>query len=271
MLPRCEMFKEILFMPRLIAFNETFVPLGVSKEKPFAFIWHEATSGRSKDDIISTFYNFLVANRDIERLTIWLDNCAAQNKNWGLLSFLTYAINSNEINLLELNLKYFQAGHTFMSSDAFHHQVELALKRKKKVYDFNDFAECVASANSKKVIVKEMKIDNFYNFPDLTSQYKLSKINPRPYLQDMVFIQFQRGQRGLKFKSSFSEDFQYINFLLKKYENGSLPRPTMKNIERGISKERKNIIINKIKDMFPENRLLFWKNLKETDREIALD
>lgn len=84
-----------------------------------------------------------------------------------------------------------------------------------------------------------MDIDSFYTFPDLTSQYKLSKINPRPYLQDMVFVQFQRGQRGLKFKSSFSEDFQYLNFLLQKYEKGSLPQPRRKLIERGVSKERK--------------------------------
>ncbi|CAG9773506.1 unnamed protein product [Ceutorhynchus assimilis] len=132
MLPRCEMFKEIIFMPRVIAFNETFVPIGKSQKKPFAVIWHEAISGRSKDDIISTFYNFLLSIRDVENVTIWLDNCAAQNKNWGLFSFLTYVINSNEINLKELNLKYFQSGHTFMSSDAFHHQVELALKKRKK-------------------------------------------------------------------------------------------------------------------------------------------
>lgn len=271
MLPRCEMFKEIIFMPRVIAFNETFVPIGKSQEKPIAFIWHEGISGRSKDDITSTFYKFLVSIRDAENVTIWLDNCAAQNKNWGLFSFITYIINSNEINLKELNLKYFQSGHTFMSSDAFHHQVELALKKKKKVYDFKDFSECVASANSKKVIVKEMDIDSFYTFPDLTSQYKLSKINPRPYLQDMVFVQFQRGQRGLKFKSSFSEDFQYLNFLLQKYEKGSLPQPRRKLIERGVSKERKINILKKIQGLVPQNRLLFWQNLKETEHEVDLE
>lgn len=271
MLPRCEMFKEIIFMPRIIAFNETFVPIGKSEEKPFAFIWHEAVSGRSKDDIISTFYNFLLAVRDATNVTIWLDNCAAQNKNWGLFSFFSYIINSGKINLKMLNVKYFQSGHTFMSSDAFHHQVELALKRKKKVYDFKDFSECVALANSKKVVVKEMHIDNFYTFPDLTSQYKLKKIIPRPYLQDMVFVQFQRGQRCLKYKTSFSEDFQCINFLLAKYETGPLPQPTQKNCERGVSTERKNNIITKIKDLIPENRLPFWQNLKETEIEVTLD
>lgn len=103
-----------------------------SAEQPYAFIWHEAVSGRSKYDIISTFYRFILNLRDVESVTIWLDNCAAQNKNWALFSFFIYIINSDLVSLQTLNIKYFQSGHTFMSSDSFHHQVELSLKRKKK-------------------------------------------------------------------------------------------------------------------------------------------
>lgn len=65
MLPRCDMFKEIIFTPRLIAFNESFVPTaGCSKKHnigPTAVLWHEAIRGRSKEDIISTFYAFFFA------------------------------------------------------------------------------------------------------------------------------------------------------------------------------------------------------------------
>lgn len=40
MLPRLEMHKDIIFIPRIIAFNESFVPLGKkNKYKPFAIIW----------------------------------------------------------------------------------------------------------------------------------------------------------------------------------------------------------------------------------------
>lgn len=58
MLPRLEMFKEVIFAQRLIAFNESFVPVGSKAKslKAHAIIWNESTSGRSKSDNISTFY-----------------------------------------------------------------------------------------------------------------------------------------------------------------------------------------------------------------------
>lgn len=96
MLPRAEMFKEVLFVPRIVAFNESFVPLGkkLRKLKPVAIIWHEGVAGRKKEDIISTFYAFILNNRDQEKITIWLDNCTAQNKNWALFSFFVHIVNS---------------------------------------------------------------------------------------------------------------------------------------------------------------------------------
>lgn len=58
MLPHIDMFKEVIFCPRLIAFNESFVPIGEhSNVKPLAAVWYEATSGRKKGDIISLFIN----------------------------------------------------------------------------------------------------------------------------------------------------------------------------------------------------------------------
>lgn len=60
MLPRLEMFKEVIFTPRIIAFNESFVPVGKKTSGPTAVVWHEAIVGRSKEDIISTFYGLLL-------------------------------------------------------------------------------------------------------------------------------------------------------------------------------------------------------------------
>lgn len=53
MLPRIDMFKAVLFCPRLVLLNESFVPLGVktSDHMTYAAVWHEAISGRKKDDI----------------------------------------------------------------------------------------------------------------------------------------------------------------------------------------------------------------------------
>ncbi|KAF2892453.1 hypothetical protein ILUMI_13718, partial [Ignelater luminosus] len=72
MLLQCEMFKELIFTPRLTAFNETFVPIGkeTRAHKPFACIWHEGTAGRNKKDIILVFYLFFGHPRDVRAITI---------------------------------------------------------------------------------------------------------------------------------------------------------------------------------------------------------
>jgi len=125
MLPRMEMFKSVLLTRRIIAFNETFVPTGkAQKLKPFAVIWHEATAGRKREDIISTFYAYFLQHRDTDHIVIWLDNCAAQNKNWCLFTFLVWLVNSDTVNVRIIEFKYLQAGHTFMSADSFNSQVE---------------------------------------------------------------------------------------------------------------------------------------------------
>nr|CAH7733291.1 unnamed protein product [Callosobruchus chinensis] len=150
MLPRAEMFKEVIFTPRVTAFNESFVPVGAYSKgfKPLAVIWHEGVRGRKKEDLISTFYAFFLNNRDTQSITMWLDNCAAQNKNWSLLSFFLFIVNCADVDLQVLDIKYFQSGHTFMSADAFHHQVELSLKKSRKVLDFDDFKSAVQQSNS---------------------------------------------------------------------------------------------------------------------------
>jgi len=112
--------------------------------------------------LVSTFYSFFLHYRDTEKLTIWLDNYSSQNKNWCLLSFLVYIVNSDDICVQEIILNYFQAGHTFMSADSFHHQVELSLKRQKKTYDFEDFAKAVGAANKGNVNLKKMIYSDFF-------------------------------------------------------------------------------------------------------------
>lgn len=70
-------------------------------------------------------FQFLLFNKDVKNISIWMDNCVAQNKNWCLLTFLIYVINSKEIETTEINLFYFEPGHSFMSADSFHHKVRI--------------------------------------------------------------------------------------------------------------------------------------------------
>lgn len=111
-------------------------------------------------------------------------------------------------------LNYFEPGDTFMSADSFHHQVEQSLQRYKKVYDFTDFVSCVQSANSGTVEVKEMKIGDFFLWPDNSSTYKINKTKPQPYLKDMVEVIAKRDNINLFYKTKFSSnEVKELNFL----------------------------------------------------------
>jgi len=71
-----------MFTRRIISFNESFVPLGDKGIcHPMAVLWYEGVAGRKKEEIISTFHKFFLEHRDKKKITLWLDNCSAQNKN----------------------------------------------------------------------------------------------------------------------------------------------------------------------------------------------
>lgn len=273
MLPRMDMFKEVIFCPRLIAFNESFVPIGddINGIKPLAVVWHEAISGRKQEDIISTFYKYFLTNSHVKKFTIFLDNCSAQNKNWTLYGFLVYLINSKAIEADFIEFIYFEPGHTFMSADYFHHQVEQSLKMMKKVYDFDNFRTAVEMANSKNVTLADMNFEDFYQWPTYHSYAKLSKAQPRPYMADIVYVRAERGSKVLKYKTDLSSEEELVlDFLQVKYMRNEILPPPSKSGNRGILKSRKQNIINRLGGLMPEENLNFWKNLPETACETEL-
>lgn len=271
MLPRIDTFKSVCFTKRIVAFNESFVPLAGKKQhgmKPLAVIWHEGIAGRSKEDIISAFYAFFRSYRDVEHIVLWLDNCAAQNKNWALFSFLIFIVNSDDISLNTLELHFFEPGHTFMSADSFHHQVELAMKRKGKLYDFSDFQEAVRECHSRKVDVKSMEPKDFFEWRDYTSQYKLKKQNPRPYLNDIVQVIARRGDYNLLYRNDSCGPvgpLLQLNFLTNKAYKEGIQIPPSRLSYRGIDKDKKNGILTKLVPLMPDNRKQFWRDIPVND------
>jgi len=130
---------SLLGYDMITTFNESFVPLGSKQQlRPLAVIWHEAVAGRKREDIISAFHAVFTTHRDTPQIVLWLDSCAAQNKNWSLLSYLIYSINSNKTHTNTVETNYPELGHMFMSADSFHHRVELSMK-----HNFTDYEQCV--------------------------------------------------------------------------------------------------------------------------------
>ena len=108
---------------------------------------------------------------------VWADNCVGQLKNWTLYSTLVHEVNIHG-DISNIRIKYFEKGHTFMSADSYHSQVERAMREKKHRYDFRDFVECV----SKYGMPLEMTAGGFY---DLKNQLSTAKDTNYPLLKDV--------------------------------------------------------------------------------------
>ena len=107
------------------------------------------------EEITAAFVKAIRHERDKRHIIYWLDNCAAQNKNWSLFTTITVIVNSAEIQAEDITFKYFEAGHTFMSADSFHHGVEQQMRKQPggNVYDFNDFCNVVKESNGGQIDV----------------------------------------------------------------------------------------------------------------------
>ena len=109
--------------------------------------------------------------------------------------------------------KYFEPGHTFMSADNFHHQVERRMRQKKNVEDFQDFVDVVSTCGQSLV----MKCNDFSDFPKGVSQDNYTREKPK--LEQAQLIKFERRSIKMFWKESHkSESFKSSKFLQKKYE-----------------------------------------------------
>lgn len=264
MLPRLEMFKRAIFAQRLTTYNESFVPVGKIRTGrfPFAVLWHEGISGRNQEDIISAFNAFFVQNRDIENFILWLDNCSSQNKNWALFSFLIYIVNFQGISAKTIKINYFEPGHTFMSADSFHHQVEESFKRKQKIYDFEDYVSAVQMSNKGKVCVKKMTVTDFHIWKNLSSSNKIKKQTPKVYISKITQILVKRNEFIIHYKLANDDEWKVLDFLLKKHID-PMPIPSFKAQPNGFEKVKVENLLKQLGDLFPENRKQFWLSLPE--------
>lgn len=175
-------------------------------------------------------------------------------------------VNSNKASVEKIIVKYFEPGHHFVGADE---QTNLmSLKHAWKVYDFNDYFAAVGAA-TKNTKVIQIDVTNFLMWENRTSQYKLSKAIPRPYINDMVQIKsLKETLKQWHMKQTIMKIMlNYISWLLNiKMELFSSHVPPRKQA-RGITKERKGLILSKLTAVAPKSRLQFWEQLSATESQ----
>ena len=266
--------KVCIFTPRVIAFNQTFSPIGAATKPGLAVVWDESTAGRNKEDIASTFVHFVQHFRDATEITLFVDNCAAQNKNWYLFGILLQCVHQRNVALQIIRLKYLETGHTFMSADCDHSTIEKQLNSSKSVLDIDDFAMC---CTTNRITGKILTASDFLSPREhhYVSQYRLNNLSsssdpPKPLLADVVVAEFRRNTDSMFFKFSFEGEFieyKAQDLMKKKFKPlETLTEPfTLRSTSRGICSAKKTQIIQKLLPLMPEHRRDFWISMPDSD------
>lgn len=210
--------------------------------------------GLAGEDIVSTFAAFLIHNRDAKYISLHLDNCGGQTKQWTLFTALIFFVNSTIIQAEKITLKYLVSGHTHMSADSVHRTFRDALLRRMPIFDFDD---CVAAISSSKMRVKVMSPDDFKVWPNGVSQYQLKQMEDRPLFRDISAAEFRRESTSIFLERKGGK--------LKRFDVKKIfdfAAPTSK-IQRGVNTNKKNQIMEKLLPLMPQNRRVFWEELYE--------
>ena len=262
MLPRMPGIKNCCFTKRVVCFNQTFAPLGGRKKSgnvPVAVLWDESICGRNAEDVASAYVKFIRhANfRDKAKFLIYADNCTAQNKNWIIFTAMV-----NEVNLPtgpdQIIFRFFEKGHTFMSADSFHHQIEKGMRAAKSVYDRDDFTNIVSASG----IPVNMIANDFINYENGVSQGAYTN---KPVLAKVHEVKFVKGSTKLYWKNSIDDEEYEEGDFLKKKVVGRIEKDgdtfSCKTEPRGVNDKKKNDLIANLCRFMPLNRQKFWIDL----------
>lgn len=206
----------------------------------------------------------------MEQITFWLDNCSSQNKNWNLFLYLILLLNANTTKVKKIILKFFESGHTFMAADSFHAAVEKAMRHGDPTTTFPEFKQVVKKAKQN-VFVVDMVANDFFEMKMTVSQYTLNHCKPRPYIEDIRKIVFNKGSFEMNYSSSVDESGEMLSccIMSKKQmktigdKSFSLTDILCRKHPIGISTDRKQALLNVIFPVIKEEQKQFWNDLPE--------
>ncbi|XP_060881369.1 uncharacterized protein LOC132952892 [Metopolophium dirhodum] len=133
LLPYLPNIKASYFTSRLVVFNETFATIKKgSSFMSYCVLWHEGINGRKAENITDSILKVISKEIDVTKFVFWADNCTAQNKNWTLYTALITIVNQT-FGPNEIIIKYLTKGHTHMSADGIHGNIESKIRTIKNI------------------------------------------------------------------------------------------------------------------------------------------
>lgn len=258
LLPYMPRNKSAAFTRRLLTFNETFATIKEDSVFPsITCLWHEAISDRKAPAFCDSIVEVIRMNRDVDIFHFFADYCVGQLKNWFLYTCLVSIVNQTT-GPNEIILSYLLKGHTHMAADSVHGHIEKKMRNYGNIYDFREFSDVVKSS------VKNLEVIEMRSFHKWENRKRSATRKNDPlknfHIADIVEVKVTRGSQKLLYKLKYSDEYQELDFLLKKHPLSYNPEEVP---QRGINQNKKDGILEKI--VIPENRKDFWNNLNASD------
>jgi len=139
-----------------------FVVHNLSTGSMKCYVYHEGVAGKGPNEVIS-FINHYINNdidKEVERLYIFCDNCAGQNKNNAIIRFLMGLVENNRFK--EVQVLYPMRGHSFMPCDRDFGLVKISLVKYKRLYTIDQYINLISEASKIFNKFSVVKVDQNY-------------------------------------------------------------------------------------------------------------
>ena len=126
---------------------------------------------------------------EADRVTVWLNNCCYQNKN-----YIHAAATNGYVQFDEVVFKYSVAGHSMMAADSYHRRMEGEFKEMQVVLSFRHITDAFRSTD-KNCVTNTLLNNQFLAFPDDRFFSLLGKATTT--ISQICAVKFSRGSQKI--------------------------------------------------------------------------
>lgn len=178
---------EVFYKRQLWVFN-----FGISSGKNdlhHFYSYDESVGRKSSNEPISFLSHYIenIISPDVKILYIFSDNCVSQNKNYGLLEYLYYLVESGRFE--KIVHRYPEPGHSFMPCDRAFGLIEKNLRKAERISLPSDYHRIINETSKKftSVPVAREMINNWVDclksfFPNAPKVIIIGKKRPKKFL-----------------------------------------------------------------------------------------
>ena len=187
---------------------------------PVMYVWNEAAAKRGSAEICSCLVHYVTnfIPPTVNKLIIFSDNCAGQNKNMNVCLQLLRLIHSERFELIK---HYFLLpGHSFMPCDRDFGNLETFFKGR-EIYTTDHYIELMREARRQNPFtVVEMSSVDFVDLLPLQSLVTKTQISKSRFKEGRLYVYKADYKMGMKIYHNYFEDDDFDCGTLVKLQKG---------------------------------------------------